>query len=79
MAKPKKDFQCPHCSAMTIGPPEFCPSCGSRLTSVRPERFLHRVARVLGLVRTPPSEQQRAYAAQLYRKGPSNHGGEGGG
>ena len=68
---------CPHCGAETPGPPEFCPACGNRLTCVRPESRWHRVARALGLVRVPPSEQQRAYAAQLYCKGPSNHGGHG--
>ena len=77
MTRSAEQQACPHCGAEAPGPPEFCPACGRRLTSVHPEGIMHRIARALGLVRAPLSEQQRAYASQLYRKGPSNHGGEG--
>jgi len=80
MAEAKQQYPCPHCGAMTLGPPEFCPACGRRLTSVRPPGRFAWLGRILGFIKsTGPLGSNPESLAEAYKHGPIDHSGEGGG
>ncbi len=82
MAKSENQFQCPHCGAMTVGPPEFCPSCDRRLTTVKPPGRFAWVGSVLRLIKPAHALGQNPEGVgEAYKHGPMNHseGGGGGG
>ncbi len=82
MAKPDKPFQCPHCGAMTVGAPEFCPSCDRRLTAVKPPGRFAWVGSVLRWFKPADALGQNPEGVgEAYKHGPMNHseGGGGGG
>jgi len=80
VAKPEKQFQCPHCGATTEGPPEFCPSCDRRLTVVKPPGRLAWVGSVLRWFKPADALGHNPKGVgEAYKHGPMNHSEGGGG
>jgi len=78
MTKSEKPFQCPHCGAMVAGPPEFCPACGRRLTSVKPPGRFAWIAGILRWIK-PSGDmlgENPKDVGEAYKHGPINHGGD---
>ena len=66
--------QCPHCGAAYDRLPEFCTSCGRRLTSVKPEGRLTRVGRALRILKpADPLGANPKGVGEAYKHGPMNH------
>jgi hypothetical protein len=59
---------------MTVGPPEFCPDCGRRLTAVKPEGRLAAIGRILHLFKPADAlSDNPAGVGEAYKHGPMNH------
>jgi hypothetical protein len=77
MVKPQEQHECPHCGATTQGLPEFCPSCGRRLTAVKPPGRFAPLVRVLRWFKpADPLGQNPKGVGEAYKHGPMNHGGD---
>lgn len=74
MTEHQDQFRCPHCGAMTLGPPEFCPACGRRLTVVRPPSRFAGLVRALRFLRpSDPLGRDPKGVGEAYKHGPMNH------